>query len=246
VSACSLFFSGWTVVLNLIRTPLTAYYFLQSGEYHRSEQERSAALPNKTESDAEFLASLVPSYLHLDCQGRVVRIDTFSKTICPGSRLGWTTCNPVFAERLERANESSTQAASGMSQALVGSLLAEQWGYTGYLRWLKGGFPFGVLPGFSVGAHGPSPSQVSRPSTGTAATRSSTICSTLAMPSSMRAPLLPLKPVLVHLRSGRGRPGKRSTKSSWAAAKSCSRSSRRSVACLVGCALSLWIRDVCG
>ncbi|GAA5883335.1 hypothetical protein JCM3774_005247 [Rhodotorula dairenensis] len=114
------------------------YYFLQSGEYHRSPQARSAALPNKTESDAEFLASLVPSYLHLDYQGRVIRIDTFSKTICPGSRLGWTTCNPVFAERLERANESSTQAASGMSQALVGSLLAEQWGYTGYLRWLKG------------------------------------------------------------------------------------------------------------
>ena len=140
MSACSLFFSGWTVVLNPIQPPPTAYYFLQSGEYHRSEAERSAALPNKTESDAEFLASLVPSYLHLDCQGRVVRIDTFSKTICPGSRLGWTTCNPVFAERLERANESSTQAASGMSQALVGSLLAEQWGYSGYLRWLKGAF----------------------------------------------------------------------------------------------------------
>jgi hypothetical protein len=40
-----------------------------------------------------------------------------------------------------------------MSQALVGSLLAEQWGYTGYLRWLKGGFPFGVLPG-SLGKDG--------------------------------------------------------------------------------------------
>lgn len=115
-----------------------AYYFLQSGEYRRAGEARSAHAGKKTESDAEFLASLVPSYLHLDYQGRVVRIDTFSKTICPGSRLGWTTCNPVFAERLERANESSTQAASGMSQALVGALLAEQWGYDGYLRWLKG------------------------------------------------------------------------------------------------------------
>jgi len=99
---------------------------------------RSAAQPKKTETDAEFLASLVPSYLKLDYQGRVVRIDTFSKTICPGSRLGWTTCNPLFAERLERANESSTQAASGFAQALVGGLLAEQWGFEGYLRWLKG------------------------------------------------------------------------------------------------------------
>ncbi|GAA5826415.1 hypothetical protein JCM3770_004697 [Rhodotorula araucariae] len=114
------------------------YYFLQAGEYEPSRSLRTARLPKKTETDDEFLKSLVPSYLRLDYQGRVVRIDTFSKTICPGSRLGWTTCNPLFAERLERANESSTQAASGFAQALVGKLLAEQWGLDGYLRWLKG------------------------------------------------------------------------------------------------------------
>jgi len=147
----------------------TAYYFLQAGEYEPVPKVRAAKQPKKTESDDEFLASLVPSYLKLDYQGRVVRIDTFSstfmtrfalppclalrastltspppppssraETICPGSRLGWTTCNPLFAERLERANESSTQAASGFAQALVGGLLAEQWGFEGYLRWLKG------------------------------------------------------------------------------------------------------------
>ncbi|KPV72309.1 uncharacterized protein RHOBADRAFT_55794 [Rhodotorula graminis WP1] len=114
------------------------YYFLQAGEYEPVPKMRAAKQPKKTETDEEFLASLVPSYLKLDYQGRVVRIDTFSKTICPGSRLGWTTCNPLFAERLERANESSTQAASGFAQALVGGLLAEQWGFEGYLRWLKG------------------------------------------------------------------------------------------------------------
>ncbi|EGU13534.1 hypothetical protein RTG_00264 [Rhodotorula toruloides ATCC 204091] len=114
------------------------YYFLQTGEYEHDEALRAAARPKVTESDDEFLKSLVPSYLNIDYQGRVVRIDTFSKTICPGSRLGWTTCNPIFAERLERANESSTQSASGFAQALVGKLLAEEWGLTGYLRWLKG------------------------------------------------------------------------------------------------------------
>ncbi|GAA6009684.1 aminotransferase-like domain-containing protein [Rhodotorula paludigena] len=114
------------------------YYFLQAGEYEPSPPARAASLPKKTETDDEFIASLVPSYLKIDYEGRVVRIDTFSKTICPGSRLGWTTTNPVFAERIERANESSTQSASGFAQALVGKLLAEEWKLEGYLRWLKG------------------------------------------------------------------------------------------------------------
>ncbi|CEQ40216.1 SPOSA6832_01805 [Sporobolomyces salmonicolor] len=143
------------------------YYFLQAPEYERQGSKRAASKPSKTETDEEFLKSLVPSYLAIDYQGRVVRIDTFSsasspsphcclpfrhyptpaltcanslspsfdhnlaETICPGSRLGWTVCNPVFAERIEKANESSTQSASGFAQALVGKLLVEQWGFTG-------------------------------------------------------------------------------------------------------------------
>ncbi|KAM0789987.1 hypothetical protein ACM66B_005319 [Microbotryomycetes sp. NB124-2] len=109
------------------------YYFLQAGEYDQSKVK-----PSKTETDEEFLASLVPSYLNFDVQGRVVRIDTFSKTIAPGSRLGWTTANPVFIERLQRANESSTQSASGFAQAMVAKLLVDEWGMKGWFRWLKG------------------------------------------------------------------------------------------------------------
>ena len=44
------------------------------------------------------------------------RIDTFSKTICPGSRLGFFTGSALFLERLQRASETSTQSASGFSQ----------------------------------------------------------------------------------------------------------------------------------
>lgn len=61
-----------------------------------------------------------------------------TETICPGSRLGWITTNPIFAERMQRANESSTQAGSGFTQAFVAKLLVEEWGMTGWLRWLKG------------------------------------------------------------------------------------------------------------
>ena len=57
--------------------------------------------PEKS-SGYEFLDSLVPSYLSIDTEGRVVRLDTFSKTIAPGCRLGWVTAQPVFIERLLR------------------------------------------------------------------------------------------------------------------------------------------------
>ena len=39
-----------------------------------------------------------------------------TQTIAPGSRLGFFTCNPRFAERLERAGETSTQAPCGFGQ----------------------------------------------------------------------------------------------------------------------------------
>ncbi|KAI5480676.1 hypothetical protein MNV49_007603 [Pseudohyphozyma bogoriensis] len=114
------------------------YYFLQAGEYEPPAVRAAAKKKNKEESDEEFLKSLIPSYLKYDYQGRVIRIDTFSKTIAPGSRMGWITCNPLFAERMERANESSSQSASGFAQALIGKLLVEEWGVKGYLSWLKG------------------------------------------------------------------------------------------------------------
>lgn len=73
----------------------------------------------------------------VDTQGRVIRLDTFSKTVAPGVRLGWFTCNPLFAERLERHGETSTQAPCGLGQSLVTKLLLI-WKYDGYVRWLRG------------------------------------------------------------------------------------------------------------
>jgi DNA-binding transcriptional MocR family regulator len=49
-----------------------------------------------------FLDSLAPSFLSIDVDGRVVRLDTFSKTIAPGCRLGWITAQPAIIERYVR------------------------------------------------------------------------------------------------------------------------------------------------
>lgn len=68
-------------------------------------QPRPEGAPNYTpqkSSGYPFLDSLVPSFLSIDTDGRVVRLDTFSKTIAPGCRLGWITAQPDLVERYVR------------------------------------------------------------------------------------------------------------------------------------------------
>jgi DNA-binding transcriptional MocR family regulator len=101
-----------------------------------------------------FLDSLVPSYLHIDTDGRVVRLDTFSKTVAPGCRLGWVTAQPEFIDRLLRITETSTQQPSGFVQSMIAELImgprsnkdggkggnkdGSGWKTDGWVRWLEG------------------------------------------------------------------------------------------------------------
>lgn len=111
-------------------------------------------------SGSEFLDSLVPSYLSLDVDGRVIRLDTFSKTVAPGCRMGWITAQPRFIEKLLRITEVSTQQPSGFAQSMVAELLigpghkeayeamrkgkkkdelpSNGWKMDGWIRWLEG------------------------------------------------------------------------------------------------------------
>ncbi|KAI0005185.1 aromatic amino acid aminotransferase [Xylariaceae sp. FL0662B] len=106
-----------------------------------------------------FLDSLTPSYLSIDIDGRVVRLDTFSKTIAPGCRLGWVTAAPEVCERILRVSEASTQQPSGFVQVVVAeAIMGPQpdalatfasrptkdqpsfngWKMDGWVRWLAG------------------------------------------------------------------------------------------------------------
>ncbi|KAH9012428.1 PLP-dependent transferase [Lactarius pseudohatsudake] len=113
------------------------YFFLQVGEFVPKSQRKAEREPPAGEEVERFIDSLEPSFLRVDTQGRVIRMDTFSKTIAPGVRLGWFTCSPLFAERLERIGETSAQSPCGLGQALVAALLT-QWTFDGYIRWLRG------------------------------------------------------------------------------------------------------------
>ncbi|KAI1109033.1 aromatic amino acid aminotransferase-like protein [Nemania sp. NC0429] len=114
------------------------YYYLQMPPYDKAN---SAARPGAVDAHAsqttdEFLKSLIPTMLSIDVDGRVLRMDSFSKVLVPGSRMGWVTGSEQIIERYTRYNECSTQGPSGFSQALMYKLLDETWGHEGYLRWL--------------------------------------------------------------------------------------------------------------
>lgn len=109
------------------------YYFLQMDEYKRNHTHH-ADLP-AVPTHSEFIGELVPSYLSLDTEGRVIRLDCFSKVLAPGVRIGWVVAQKRFIERYERVFEISIQMASGLAQAVVYRVLNE-WGQDGYLDWL--------------------------------------------------------------------------------------------------------------
>ncbi|KAJ4264432.1 hypothetical protein NW762_005632 [Fusarium torreyae] len=87
-------------------------------------------------SSETFINSLVPSFLSIDTQGRVIRLESFSKTLFPGLRLGYFVANSVFTERLLRVTEVETQDPAGLSQAFTLALF-DNWGIDGYLKWLQ-------------------------------------------------------------------------------------------------------------
>lgn len=108
------------------------YYFLQYPGYSPQGVDQ----PFQLKSTEEFLNSLTPSFLSIDTQGRVIRLESFSKTLFPGLRLGYFVANPLFTERLLRATEVETQDPAGLSQAFTLALF-QQWGDGGYLTWLQ-------------------------------------------------------------------------------------------------------------
>ncbi|KAI9047253.1 hypothetical protein LZ554_008706 [Drepanopeziza brunnea f. sp. 'monogermtubi'] len=105
-----------------------------------------------------FIDSLVPSYLNIDTDGRVIRLDTFSKTVAPGCRVGWITAQPAIVERILRITECSTQQPSGFAQSMLSELIMGAqpamaefktkskrdqlsftgWQTDGWVRWLAG------------------------------------------------------------------------------------------------------------
>ena len=67
--------------------------------------------------------NIIPSFLSLDTDGRVIRLDSFSKILAPGLRCGWITASKCLINYLIEYNESSIQSPCGISQGIIAQLI---------------------------------------------------------------------------------------------------------------------------
>jgi aromatic amino acid aminotransferase I len=105
------------------------YFFLQ---YDLPEMD-----PSRDNFSRHYASAFPPSFLSLDVDGRVLRVDSFSKILAPGMRLGWVTASPAFTERLVVLTDSSTMHPHGFGQLFVCEMLGPNgWGLDGFVRWV--------------------------------------------------------------------------------------------------------------
>lgn len=75
----------------------------------------------------------------MDVDGRVLRVDSFSKILAPGMRLGTITCSPLFHRYLIELTDNSTQQPAGFGQLFLTELLGEEgWTLDGFAQWVRG------------------------------------------------------------------------------------------------------------
>jgi len=74
----------------------------------------------------------------MDVDGRVLRVDSFSKILAPGMRLGMITSSPAFHKNLIELTDNSTQQPAGFGQLFVTEILGERgWTLDGFARWVN-------------------------------------------------------------------------------------------------------------
>ncbi|KAJ1665171.1 hypothetical protein IW140_003556 [Coemansia sp. RSA 1813] len=115
------------------------YYFLQFAPFSTSgslEDSTEAGGPAALSSDQQAI-SLVPSLLSLDVDGRVIRLDSFSKILAPNLRCGWITAPSYILDKLQILNESTILQPSGLTQGLISKLLNDTWGMEGWNQHLR-------------------------------------------------------------------------------------------------------------
>lgn len=70
------------------------------------------------------------SFLSMDVDGRVVRLDSFAKFLAPGFRLGWATGPRSIIDKMAMKIHSATLGGNMMCQSIVSNILTH-WGDAG-------------------------------------------------------------------------------------------------------------------
>lgn len=78
----------------------------------------------------------LPSFLSMDVEGRVIRLDSFSKVLAAGIRIGFCTAPPPVVVKIEQHIQMSILHANSFSQVAILALL-RSWGQSGWELHIK-------------------------------------------------------------------------------------------------------------
>lgn len=73
--------------------------------------------------ELRFEGEPIPSLQSLDTEGRVLHLGTFSKTFCPGLRMGWTAADSAIIPKLVLLKQGADLQASTISQRQLDAYL---------------------------------------------------------------------------------------------------------------------------
>lgn len=79
-------------------------------------QYKVPILEDNPYSDLRFEGEDIPPVKHFDTDGIVIYLGTFSKTFCPGLRIGWVAASPQIVRKYVLAKQGADLQANTMSQ----------------------------------------------------------------------------------------------------------------------------------
>ena len=72
-----------------------------------------------------YEGTTLPSLQSMDTKGLVMSMGTFSKTFCPGLRLGWLAADPAILQEFIKVKQSADLHTSAFDQAIVNKYMDE-------------------------------------------------------------------------------------------------------------------------
>ena len=100
-----------------------------------AERFNVAVVEDNPYGELRFEGKILPSVQSLDTRGLVIGTGTFSKTFCPGMRIGWMAADPAVVEKLVLIKQGADLCTSLRSQMEV-SLFMERYDFEANLKTL--------------------------------------------------------------------------------------------------------------
>lgn len=88
-----------------------------------AEKYSVAIVEDNPYGELRFEGDALPTVKSLDRQGLVIYLGTFSKTLCPGMRVGWMAANPIFRDKFTLVKQGADLHSSTISQMQIDRLL---------------------------------------------------------------------------------------------------------------------------